>query len=208
MIGEMKYLACGLCVLLCLCQNDCECFFDLLFAGRHDIAANVSLLHETLAQSSLVVGDSFTPYTLSLIRNKMTTSETESGELDGMDGVHTRLAAVRFGGDSRLLEARRLLASNTPILLRGSEQTDEAGESTQWQQAKLQTLATRTMALPLGKFHCRTVSSLPTQSCQVLTCVLCMYRLCRPWRISSLHPSCFANRAALHPGALSVSPHR
>lgn len=67
-----------------------------------------------------------------------------------MEGVSTPLVEVRFGGDSRLFEVRRLLCSSSPVVLRNFGDAEDSGESTQLQQARLAMLAVRTMALPFG----------------------------------------------------------
>jgi len=144
--------------------NKCKFLFsrECSVEGRHDIAQNMGC-----AINYCVEGDSqerlirhyYCPYDRLLLRKKLPPQNTPPAwtalqNADGMEGIDNSLTTARFGGDSRLLHVRRMLASNSPVILMASEHTDDSAESSQWQQAKLQTLATRTMTLSVGMSIC------------------------------------------------------
>lgn len=106
------------------------------------------------------------PSCTSLIEQEDDTNRPPSSHIeeDGMDGIDIELAAARFGGDCRLLEARRLLCSSKPIIIKGVDE-NESGDQSQQLQWKLLIMAMRTMALPLGRgaFALYTHRALPTE---------------------------------------------
>ncbi|KAK9819157.1 hypothetical protein WJX81_007920 [Elliptochloris bilobata] len=87
-------------------------------------------------------------------------------QADGIEGLTDGAAKLRFGRDLRLVEVRALLGSATPAALRVAA-APEAGdpELAAAQQARLMALATRTMALPLGRgaLTLGTLRPLPTE---------------------------------------------
>jgi hypothetical protein len=90
-------------------------------------------------------------------------TKDDRADHDGMEILNSHSTVRRFGGDLRLLEARRLLRSSSPVAIKTSASNSD-GEHVPQQQAQLAIQAVRTMALPLGRRRCNITLKMPTSS--------------------------------------------
>ncbi|KAL0039031.1 hypothetical protein WJX77_005730 [Trebouxia sp. C0004] len=106
---------------------------------------------------------------------------------DGMEGLNTKAAKLRFGRDLRLLEVRRLLSSAEPTTVRIANAPEVGDPEMQaLQQARLLALGMRTMTLPLGRgaLTLGTLRPIPTEP-------LCIPDLCLAGRLPQQHNAVF-----------------
>ncbi|XP_050315622.1 anaphase-promoting complex subunit 1 [Anthonomus grandis grandis] len=86
------------------------------------------------------------------LQETMPSTKQEIADLDGMEDIDCSLTKMRFSEDTRVMEARKMLASSKPVMITLTQKPEVSDHDFIEEQEKhLYGICIRTMALPVGR---------------------------------------------------------
>ncbi len=124
---------------------------------REDLARNSRLTDTTAADEQL-----HTAFKCGSTCSKENSSSSSGPALDGLEGLESKVARLRWPKDQRVLEARRILQSARPVTVSVVQRPEVSDHDyLEEQEHYLKRLCERTMALPIGRGMAALLTTVP-----------------------------------------------